>query len=492
MKQSDKAKRTIRYSNAKATVAQQDRGFESDAWKLPKGMKRFKFTEAKKYRLNILPYVVGVNQKAGKKLNPYKEDGEVHYELSFFQHPRLGPEDKTFCCSLKVFGKRCVGCEESIKAQHDEEITKEDKNKLRPKHRQLWIVEDLDDKKSGFQIMDQSFAMPGDAGFGQMMNAIIESCDEGDPRLNFFHLKGGQTLEILAKKQTFPGGTFFAAVRIDMIPRKIDYNESVLDKLPCLDDLLIYTPYKDFFKVYFGSEGDDETDETPANENKEPGDEENEGEGEEQEGEEQEGDEGEEGEEQEREGEENEDGEGEENEDGESNPAEARGIVKDAMVKHETLGECKVLRVSEDGSSVNLKTKKGVIHKNMDPDDCDLIEEEQEEEQEDDEGGDDGEGEENEDGENEDEGSPLSDDEDGEGEGAGDDEDDEDDDEGGSQDGDDEGEETPRVKPKPSTKPGSKKPSAPPPSGKKPTGNKPSSGKPGSGKPNTGKKPGKK
>lgn len=62
--------------------------------------------------------------------------------------------------------------------------------------------------------------------------------------------------------------------------------------------------------------------------------------------------------------------------------AEDVGIEKGSKVKHKKFGECVVVNVSPDGTSLILKSKKGDLHKAVAPQDCTVLDDEEEEEEE--------------------------------------------------------------------------------------------------------------
>ncbi len=69
----------------------------------PEGLATFK-PEAKKYRLDFMPYVVG-------KGNPVASEGDEFYERKFFVHKNVGPDEDWVICPAKTFKKPCPICE---------------------------------------------------------------------------------------------------------------------------------------------------------------------------------------------------------------------------------------------------------------------------------------------------------------------------------------------------------------------------------------------
>lgn len=347
-------RKEIRYSSAKQRVEDHGAGFQPTSFKVPEGMTLLKFDKEGKYRLDPIPHRVGDG-------NPFKEEGEVHYECTYWVHPRIGPERKYFGCNRKnkLGDGRCAACDESARLMQSPDGDEDYIKSLKPQERQLWLFKNRDDKDAEPQIFDAAHYGQGQ-GFGEMIDSIVEACEEDDPRLEFFHLDGGCTLVCNVKKKKFPGGVFMGVNHMDFIPRKTAYDESILDEMPALDSLREEADYDELKSLLLrGDTDEEEEDEKPAKKKptkgakkavKEDEDEDEEAEDEEEAEDDDEGDE----------------------EDENDPTAEEAGIEVGTLVTHEEFGDCEVVHVSGDGTSLRLKDSEDEVHRGVAPGECEV------------------------------------------------------------------------------------------------------------------------
>lgn len=97
-----------RTSTARRRAEQHTGGGGSTTINKPEDMKWFEVKRAGTYRFDIIPF------KAGKG-NPYADEGELHYERTFYTHRGIGASEKSFICNKKTNGKKCYICEERCK-----------------------------------------------------------------------------------------------------------------------------------------------------------------------------------------------------------------------------------------------------------------------------------------------------------------------------------------------------------------------------------------
>jgi hypothetical protein len=237
--------RKIEYTSSKQRVKDQQTGFTPTAFKLPKGMELFKVEKAGNKRINIIPYIVG-------KGNPYAEEGKVHYERTYFVHRGVGPNNESLACLNKNFGKKCPICDHRARLANSPDSDEDLIKTLKPKERQLFIVQDIDDLEKGLQIMETSHYK----GFGELLHNKIDADDE-DEYINFFHLEDGLTLKVTYIEDSYQGRKFLAPSNIEMKVRKKQLDPDILDEAPCLDDLIIKMDY-DEMKKKFLEVGDDD------------------------------------------------------------------------------------------------------------------------------------------------------------------------------------------------------------------------------------------
>jgi len=332
---SDRSRRERQKTNALNWAKQQERSFESQI-KLPEGVVQYKLDKVGVYRIDVMPYIVGKN-------NPRAQEGDIHFEREYEAHRIPTPDgNRMFCCRMKCFGKKCAACD-FLRMQGgtaDQNLVKS----LRTTTRHLWVVNDKPgDSANPLKVFDTNHYNRG-LGFGEMLAEAITSVAD---YASFFELDGGYTLQLSVKEQTWPGGKFNAATRIDFLPRKYTYKDKMLDSAPCLDALLVDPGYDHVAKLLNpdtqgGEEEErdtartssqpDDDDDTPPPKKRPPAD----------------------------------DDDDDESENKDPTAADL-GLEIGDKVKHEEYGVCKIIHVSGDGTSLRIKDKEGDVHKAIAP-----------------------------------------------------------------------------------------------------------------------------
>jgi hypothetical protein len=205
--------------------------------------------------LDFLPYEITATDR------PDIDAGEFDVARRFYVHRGIGADEKTYICPLRTNGKPCPICEHIAKLRKDPDVEEDEIKALYPKERELYNVIDLNNKKEGVKIFDISTHL-----FGKKLE---EEINEGDEELaDFADLEGGSTLKIRGFKKSWvaPSGAkveFFETSRIDFKDRK-DYDESILDDVFNLDEIMIILSYEELEKEYWGVSGGPEKDTKPA------------------------------------------------------------------------------------------------------------------------------------------------------------------------------------------------------------------------------------
>jgi len=234
----DRERAASKRTSARDWANQQQRGGDATCIKLPDGVDFYKL-EVGTHKVDFLPYTVGKN-------NPRADEGMEHFERSYEAHRVATPDgSRWYACRKSCFGKRCAICDWLTRygGTADQELVKS----LRAKSRHLWIVNTKpgDTKKPEIKVLDTGHFNRG-MGFGELMVDAINSLDEGvDP----FVLEGGYTAILTVKEQTMPGNKFNAVTRIDLRPHSYDYPERLLETMPCLDDLLVDVGYDEVMRL---------------------------------------------------------------------------------------------------------------------------------------------------------------------------------------------------------------------------------------------------
>jgi len=212
--------------------------FKSKSVSLPEGMDFFSVDKAGPKYLDFLPYEVKVKSE-------FARPGDWFAQRTFFVHRGVGPNNETYCCPRRNWGKPCPICEERARLEQFEGTDEDVLQNLKPKERQLWLVKDLKDPDKGIQLWDVSFYL-----FGEMLNDFLDNADESDHYDEFWLPEGGKTIKVGFKEKRYASRTYYDSVSIEMRPRKTSYGDDVLDSLPCLDDLLIETSYADLKEAF--------------------------------------------------------------------------------------------------------------------------------------------------------------------------------------------------------------------------------------------------
>jgi len=87
---------------------------------------------------------------------------------------------------------------------------------------------------------------------------LNEEMQENEEYETFPDLEEGYTLRIRFAEGSFGSNKFAETSRIDFIERKKPYDESILEEIPSLDDILEILPYHTIEAMFFGNMGPDE------------------------------------------------------------------------------------------------------------------------------------------------------------------------------------------------------------------------------------------
>ena len=255
----EKEKKAKRYAQAKATAEKQKRGFDLSTLRLPEGVKRFAFKDAKKYRLLIYAYEV-------KHGNPNCDDGLWTWERTYYAHSGLGPDGKrSYVCPAKESGEACAVHDEAQRLRKKGGDAELIKSMEYAKKRQLIVVVDLDNKEDGVQVYEG----PYNNGLGKLIDQKISGSDDDSPNHNFFHEDKPMKLIVMVEKEGFKtadgdSGSFNKPVNVEMELIKPEVYGQWLDVVPCLDDCLDVLEYDEMKKILdqtgSGEEEEEETD----------------------------------------------------------------------------------------------------------------------------------------------------------------------------------------------------------------------------------------
>ncbi len=289
----------------------QQRGASYGHLNLPKGLSIFKEEPGSRVNLDILPYeVTAANHPDRDDEYEIAVPGSLWYKHPYWLHRNIGPDNQSVVCPSSI-GQKCPICEYRAQLLKDGAKWDDDSVKaLKPSMRNLYVVIPKGSKKyeETPHIWDISQFL-----FQAKLN---EEIGENEEYETFPDLEEGYTLRIRFSEESFGGNKFAETSRIDFKERDKPYDESILEEIPHLDDLLEISSYKAIEAVFFGGMGaeeiEDEDEEEkpirqkPTRSKSEPEEEENEDEPEDEEEEEENEDEPDEDEEEEDEEEEDE------------------------------------------------------------------------------------------------------------------------------------------------------------------------------------------
>jgi len=139
------------------------------------------------------------------------------------------------------------------KASEDHEDTIKD---LAPRERQLVNLINLKEPDKGIQLWDVSTY-----NFGNVLAGVLRNADEDDDWDGVYHLEGGLSLKVGLVEESFSGTKFISAENIYFKPRREDYDDSVLKKVFCLDELVVPLEYEALKKQFLETSEDPEEDE---------------------------------------------------------------------------------------------------------------------------------------------------------------------------------------------------------------------------------------
>ena len=248
-------------------VARQQREASSYGYlNLPKGVNVWSAKPgSRNVLLDILPYEV--TSKKHPDRNEEEEiavEGSLWYKSPIWTHRNVGAGNDTVICPLMTAKKPCPICEYRAKLQK-QGADKEDIKALRPSKRNLYVVVPLNDREE--EAVPHIFDI-ADYNFQKLLNEEIQTDDSVQI---FPDLEEGLTLKVRFDSSTVGGGKPYAeASRIDFEERKEAYDESILEEVPKLDDVINILPYDElqakFFEVDTEEVGEDieeEEEETP-------------------------------------------------------------------------------------------------------------------------------------------------------------------------------------------------------------------------------------
>lgn len=239
-------------------AAKQQRGTQYGHLNLPKGVNIFKEEAKTRVNLDIMPYVV-TDENHLDRDDEYEiaVPGELWYKRPYYLHRNIGANNETVVCPSSV-KQKCPICEYRAKLIKDgADWADESVKSVKASMRNLYVVIPKGNKnyEETPHIWDISQFL-----FQEKLNEEIQEDEQYE---TFPDLEEGFTLRIRFSEEQLGTNKFSDTSRIDFVERKKPYDESILDEIPALDDLLIIKTYKEVEALLFGGlseEADDEDD----------------------------------------------------------------------------------------------------------------------------------------------------------------------------------------------------------------------------------------
>jgi preprotein translocase subunit YajC len=198
--------------------------------KLPEGIRIWEPDKAGKYKLNMLIYEVKTDQHPDRA-----RKGGIWWKYPFRVHKNIGVSNRQIICPSSV-GKPCPVCEERkrlVDKGYDE--NKKAIDVLNGQRHVAYNIEDPEDADK-VVVYASSYGKFGGADAG--LDKEIAQLPTGDPKITFYDVSDGFTLDARFGEEKFEGRSFFQVNRIDFIKRNDQDEDEVLSKVCCLDELI--------------------------------------------------------------------------------------------------------------------------------------------------------------------------------------------------------------------------------------------------------------
>lgn len=190
----------------------------------------------------ILPYEVTAED------HPEVPAGELWYQRTVWVHYEVGADNKSVVCPLKTVKQRCPICEYRNKLMKDPNADEDTIKALQPRERELFNV--LVDGEDDPQLLTMSYHV-----FGKKLE---EEVREGEEEWGgFADLEGGYLLSVRFQEKKLGKNTFLDASRIDF-KQDDDLDESILNEVYNLDELLNILPYETLSAMFHEGEQEEE------------------------------------------------------------------------------------------------------------------------------------------------------------------------------------------------------------------------------------------
>jgi len=230
---------------------------------LPDGVDRLDYEKGTQL-LDIMPYEITVDN------HPKAKRGKYWFERTIYVHFAIGPEEVNVLCPQTI-AEPCPICKLQKRIYKDPQGDEDVAKALRAKRRELYNVIDTEEDEVVVQVLEISYY-----NFRERLKEDLAAASDDDPGVGgFSSLEDGRTLKIRWKESKIGKGKkatiFLEAGNIEFEERDEDYDESILEDVVNLDDILVVKEYDALEALLEGAEvGGGEPAEEEEEEEEEP------------------------------------------------------------------------------------------------------------------------------------------------------------------------------------------------------------------------------
>ncbi len=252
-----KSSRKVEYDDGSTDDAKRkSRGAVS----LPQGLSVFKPRKSGTMRLNIIPFWVTENrERYTEQLRRSKKAGLLFPHRIFWLHYGIGVNNEPFVCLSKTFGKKCPICEEQKKyLEKPDNESKKTAQQLKPKERQLWLVQDADEVHKGIQLWEVSIH-----NFGVHLVDYLEGFrnpKDKQKHANYYRIADGLVINVNCKEESAGDRAYTDFQVHSMSDREDALEEEILDHGYDLDAMVVEETYDRLKRIYHGEDFEEEAD----------------------------------------------------------------------------------------------------------------------------------------------------------------------------------------------------------------------------------------
>jgi hypothetical protein len=217
--------------------------------KLPEGVELFNPEPDTTVKMDVIPYEVTNSKHLDRDADEeIAVEGSLWYKMPYRVHRNVGAYNETVVC-LATFGKKCPICEEGAKRKR-EGADKKELQSYWNSLRNLYVVIPRGVKKveETLHIMDIS-----EFAFQKGLDKEIKET----PAYGIFpDIEEGKTLKVRFDEELFDKNAWAKAGRFDFVDREEVIKESILKKVPHLDDCLKVLSYEELQNKFLEMEDD--------------------------------------------------------------------------------------------------------------------------------------------------------------------------------------------------------------------------------------------